>query len=512
MAMTPIKMLIADVDGTLLTKNKVLTDGTCQAVARLRAAGILFGITSGRPPRGMAMLTKPLNLTTPVAACNGGMFVRPDLTTVIDQRTLSLAVASEVVDYLEESGLDVWVFRGVDWFLREADAFRVDREQRNLQFAPTVVRDVRTVLEGAVKIVGVTPDEALLARCEAELRQRIGSHASAARSSTHYLDVTHPDANKGTVVRLASLNLNIPVEQIAVIGDMPNDVLMFGVAGTSIAMGNSSPEVKRTARYVTSSNEEEGFANAVDWFVRHEPRTAQETLGLPPRTRACLFEIDGVLTQTDRLHALAWKQTLDDHLSERSNRTGQPFVPFDPIVDYTLYAEGRLGADAARSFLASRGVVPPQEVLNDLASRKDELTAQLLTSERVEAYDSSVRFLKAARKAGLRTAVVSASQHCNELLAASGIADMFDACIDGVVAAEKHFAGKPAPDSFLAAAQAVGVDPAHSAVFEDGLFGVEAGRAGHFGYVVGVDRVGQAAELRRHGADIVVNDLAAMLQ
>src|SRR6516162_7099883 len=160
--MTPIRMLIADVDGTLVTKNKVLTERACQAIAQLRAAGILFGITSGRPPRGMAMLTKPLNLTTPVAAFNGGMLVRPDLTTVIEQRTVSLAVASEVVDYLEESGLDVWVYRGVDWFIRKPDAFRVEREQRTVQFAPTVVRDVRSVLEGAVKIVGVSPDEPLV--------------------------------------------------------------------------------------------------------------------------------------------------------------------------------------------------------------------------------------------------------------------------------------------------------------------------------------------------------------
>jgi Cof subfamily protein (haloacid dehalogenase superfamily)/HAD superfamily hydrolase (TIGR01509 family) len=510
--MNPIRMLIADVDGTMLTKSKVLTARARDAVARLRDAGVLFGLTSGRPPRGMAMLTETLDITTTVAAFNGGMFVRPDLTTVIEQRTLSLAVASDVVDYLEESGLDAWVFRGVDWFLRDAGAFRVDREQRNLQFPPTEVPDIRAVLEGAVKIVGVTSDEQLLARCEAELRRRVGAHASAARSSTHYLDVTHPDANKGRVVRQASLHLNIPLEQIAVIGDMPNDVLMFAVAGTSIAMGNASAEVKSTARYVSTSNEEEGFANAVDWFVLHQPRTAQESLGLPPRTRACLFELDGVLTQTERLHAMAWKQTFDDFLTERSHRTGQPFVPFDPIVDYTLYAEGRLGPDAARSFLASRGVVPPEDTLEALAGRKDDLTAQLLTSEHIDTYEGSVRFLRAAREAGLRTAVVSASRHCQELLTASGLADLFDAHIDGILAAQERMAGKPAPDSFLAAAQALGVAPSHAAVFEEALFGVEAGRAGHFGYVVGVDRVGHGAELRRHGADIVVADLAAMLE
>jgi Cof subfamily protein (haloacid dehalogenase superfamily)/beta-phosphoglucomutase family hydrolase len=505
-------MLIADVDGTLVTKDKVLTDRACQAVARLRTAGVLFGITSGRPPRGMAMLTERLQLTTPIAAFNGGMFVTPDLTKVIEQRTVSLAVANDVVDYLDEAGLDVWVYRGVDWFLRDADAFRVARERRTVQFDPTVVKDIRSVLDGAVKIVGVTPDESLVPRVEEELRQRVGSHASAARSSVAYVDVTHPDANKGMVVRLASQHLGIPVEQIAVIGDMPNDVLMFAVAGTSIAMGNASPEVRRTARHVTTSNEEDGFAHAVDWFVCHEAQTAQETLGLPPRTQACLFELDGVLTRTDRLHAIAWKRTFDDYLAERANRTGQPFVPFDPMVDYMLYVDGRIGLDGARSFLASRGAVPADDVLEKLAAREDELTAELVKSEHVDVYDGSIRFVKAARKAGLRTAVVAASKQCKQVLASSGLADLFDTCIDGHVVAERHLAGKPAPDSFLAAAQDLGVDPAHAAVFEDGLFGVEAGRAGHFGYVVGIDHAGQAAELRRHGADVVVSDLAALLQ
>jgi HAD superfamily hydrolase (TIGR01509 family) len=327
-----------------------------------------------------------------------------------------------------------------------------------------------------------------------------------------YVDVTHPDANKGMVVRLAAQHLGIPIEQIAVIGDMPNDVLMFAVAGTSIAMGNASPEVKRTARHVTTSNEEDGFANAVDWFICHPARTAQETLGLPPRTRACLFELDGVLTRTDRLHAIAWKRTFDDYLTDRANRTGQPFVPFDPIVDYTLYVDGRNGRDGARSFLASRGAVPVEDVLDGLADREDALTAELVKSEQVDVYDGAVRFVRAARQAGLRTAVVAASKQCKQVLAASGIADLFDTCIDGHVAEERHLAGKPAPDGFLAAAQALGVAPAHAAVFEDGLFGVEAGRAGHFGYVVGIDHAGQAAELRRHGADVVVSDLAAMLQ
>jgi hypothetical protein len=265
-------LLVADVDGTLLTDDKVLTARACQAVGRLRAAGVQLAITSGRPPRGMAMLVQPLGLTTPIAAFNGGMLVRPDLTTVIEQCTLPLAVAGQVVDRLLQAGLDVWVYRGADWFIRNPGAPRVAHEQATVQFAPTVIPDLRGVLDGAVKIVGVSDDLPLVARSEVELRQRVGEHVSAARSQPYYLDVTHPDANKGMVVRLESRCLQIPLDQIAAIGDMPNDVLMFGVAGTSIAMGNASPDVQRTARYVTTSNEQEGFARAVDVFVLGEPR------------------------------------------------------------------------------------------------------------------------------------------------------------------------------------------------------------------------------------------------
>jgi hypothetical protein len=272
--MGAIRMLIADVDGTLVTREKVLTPRTVQAVGALREAGILFGVTSGRPPRGMKMLTKTLGLTTTVAAFNGGMFVKPDLTTVIEQRTIPNHIGRSVVDYLESSGLDVWVYRGSEWYVTKLDAYRVDREQSNVQFAPTKIADARAVLDGAVKIVGVSPDEPLVAGCEWELRQRLSTDASAARSQPYYLDITHPDANKGQVVRLASKRLKIPLAQIAVIGDQPNDVLMFAVAGTSIAMGNASVEVRRTARYVTTSNEEEGFANAVDRYVLQQPSGA----------------------------------------------------------------------------------------------------------------------------------------------------------------------------------------------------------------------------------------------
>ncbi|HVZ85699.1 MAG TPA: Cof-type HAD-IIB family hydrolase [Polyangia bacterium] len=266
-AAPPVKLLIADVDGTLVTNAKVLTDGACRAVERLRAAGVELAITSGRPPRGMAMLVEPLKLTTPIAAFNGGMFVKPDLTTVIEGRTLPPAVAREVHDFLLQAGLDVWVYRGADWFIRAREAPHVAREQSTVRFEPTVIADLTSVLDGAVKIVGVSDDLALVAKTETELRRRVTGHASAARSQPYYLDVTHPDANKGMVVRFDSKTLGVPVDQIATIGDMPNDVLMFAVGGVSIAMGNASCDVQRCARYVTTSNEEEGFAHAIDAFV-----------------------------------------------------------------------------------------------------------------------------------------------------------------------------------------------------------------------------------------------------
>jgi len=509
--MTAIRLLVADVDGTLVTRQKALTARTREAVGRLRAAGVELAITSGRPPRGMAMLVGPLGLTTPIAAFNGGMFIQPDLTTVIEQCTLPRAVADEVIDYLLRAGLDAWVYRGADWFIRDPGADHVDREQATVQFAPTVIGDLGGVLDGAVKIVGVSDDHALVARAEGELRQRVGAHASAARSQPYYLDVTHPDANKGTVVRLDAQFLNIPVEQVAAIGDMPNDVLMFGVAGLGIAMGNASPEVQRAARRVTTSNEEEGFAHAVDAFILHASPTPQAALGLPARTRACLFDLDGVLTQTAKLHAAAWKQMFDGYLRGWSAQTGRPFVPFDAAADYGQYVDGKLRLDGARSFLESRGIRLSDDAVRDLAERKDHILLEMLRREHVETYGGSVRYVEAARQAGLRTAVVSSSKHCAQVLASAGIADLFDARIDGVVAADEHLAGKPAPDTYLAAARAVGVDPAQAVVVEDAVSGVEAGRAGHFGYVVGVDRVGHAGELRRHGADVVVPDLSALM-
>lgn len=233
--------------------------------------------------------------------------------------------------------------------------------------------------------------------------------------------------------------------------------------------------------------------------------------GLPSSTRACLFDLDGVLTQTAKIHATAWKELFDAYLRERSEHSGETFVPFE-LSDYIRFLDGKLRIDGARSFLESRGIRLPETEVQALAKRKDDRVVELLHTRGVETYPNSVRFVKAVRQSGLRTAVVSASKHCKDVLASAGIEELFDARVDGVVAEEQHLAGKPAPDTFLAAAREIGVDPSEAAVFEDALAGVDAGRAGHFGLVVGVDRVGRATELKQHGADVVVKDLGELLE
>jgi beta-phosphoglucomutase family hydrolase len=240
--------------------------------------------------------------------------------------------------------------------------------------------------------------------------------------------------------------------------------------------------------------------------------SAATKLGLPEGTRACLFDLDGVLTATAALHAIAWKKLFDDFLQARAGSTGERFIPFHAVADYDRYVDGKLRADGARSFLASRGIKLDDDGVAALAARKDELFLELLRSRGVQVYPGSRRYLDAVRARGLATAVVSASRHCQDVLAAAGLADRFDARVDGQRAAAEHLAGKPAPDTYVAAARAVGVEPAHAAVFEDALAGVEAGRAGRFGFVVGVDRAGQADELRGHGADVVVSDLGSLLE
>jgi beta-phosphoglucomutase family hydrolase len=243
-------------------------------------------------------------------------------------------------------------------------------------------------------------------------------------------------------------------------------------------------------------------------------------LRLPDRIRALLFDLDGVLTNTAEIHARAWKQMFDDFLRERSSRTGAPFEPFRLPTEYDRYVDGKTRLDGVRSFLESREIElpagspsdpPAAETIHGLGTRKNDLVLRLIREQGVEPYEGSVRLVKAARDQGLRRAVVSSSTNCREVLEAAGIEDLFETRIDGVVAEREHLAGKPAPDTFLAAAAALGVEPAEAAVFEDALAGVQAGRAGAFGVVVGVDRSGQADELRRLGADVVVKDLAELL-
>jgi Cof subfamily protein (haloacid dehalogenase superfamily) len=265
-AAAKISLVVADVDGTLVTAEKVLTARAMKAVEALHASNIRFAITSGRPPRGMEMLIEPLNLRTPIAGFNGGIFVRPDMT-VIEQHLLAVDAAQRAHDIIVGMGLDVWVYCGNDWFIRNLSAPHVAREQWTVKFAPTVVNDFKELLASAVKIVGVSDDFELVARCEKATQDALGATASAARSQPYYLDVTNPAANKGTVVTTLSKVLSIPVAEIATMGDMPNDVLMFRKSGVSIAMGNASPEVQRQANFVTASYDDEGFAKGIERFV-----------------------------------------------------------------------------------------------------------------------------------------------------------------------------------------------------------------------------------------------------
>jgi beta-phosphoglucomutase family hydrolase len=243
-------------------------------------------------------------------------------------------------------------------------------------------------------------------------------------------------------------------------------------------------------------------------------------LGLPDGVRACLFDLDGVLTQTAKVHAAAWKEMFDAYLRQHAQSNGEPFREFDAVADYDAYVDGKPRYDGVRSFLASRGIELPQgtpddppgaETIDGLGNRKNELVLKLIHDQGVQPYEGSVRYVRAARDAGYPRAVVSSSANCRDVLRAAGIEDLFDAVIDAIVAEREHLRGKPAPDTFLAGARALGVEAREGAVFEDALAGVEAGRAGDFGFVVGVDRVGQREALLAHGADIVVEDLVELL-
>jgi beta-phosphoglucomutase family hydrolase len=243
-------------------------------------------------------------------------------------------------------------------------------------------------------------------------------------------------------------------------------------------------------------------------------------LGLPDEVQACLFDLDGVVTKTALVHAAAWKEMFDEFLREHAKQTGTEFVPFDKVREYDQYVDGKPRLDGTRSFLKARGIELPEGSPDDpptaqtvygLSNRKNALVLEMIDKQGVQVYDGSVRYIKAVRAAGLRTAVVSSSANTVQVLKVAGLTGLFDARIDGVVAKERGLAGKPAPDTFLAGAGALGVPPAHAVVFEDALAGVEAGRAGHFGLVVGVNRTGQADALAKHGADVVVDDLEELL-
>jgi beta-phosphoglucomutase family hydrolase len=248
--------------------------------------------------------------------------------------------------------------------------------------------------------------------------------------------------------------------------------------------------------------------------------TGTGMFGLPDGVRTCLFDLDGVLTKTAKVHAAAWKQMFDEYLRQRSERTGASFQEFDAVDDYNAYVDGKPRYDGVRSFLQSRGIELPEgtpddppdaESIDGLGNRKNELVLKLIREQGVEPYEGSVRYVHAIAAAGFARAVVSSSANCRDVLRAVGLEDLFDAIVDGVVAQREGLKGKPAPDTFLAGARAVGSPPAECAVFEDAVAGVEAGRAGNFGFVVGVDRVGHREALLSHGADIVVDDLSDLL-
>ena len=258
--------VISDVDGTLVTEDKILTARAQAAVAELRASGIIFSIISSRPPRGLRMLLEPLGITTPVSGFNGGVIATPDLS-VITEHLLSPEIARRAVDLLDAHRVQIWVFQRAGLAGARFRRALCRAEERTVGFRPTVVEDFGRALDAAAKIVGVSKDFELLARCERDVRAALADQASVARSQPYYLDITHPLANKGAALSEIAKLLGVPLAEIAVIGDGGNDVAMFERSGLSIAMGNASPEVQQAADFVTDSNREEGFANAIERFI-----------------------------------------------------------------------------------------------------------------------------------------------------------------------------------------------------------------------------------------------------
>jgi Cof subfamily protein (haloacid dehalogenase superfamily) len=266
MGQKKISLVLADVDGTLVTEQKILTERARRVVAALRTAGIRFAITSGRPPLGMAMLFDPLELDTPIAGFNGGLFVERDLT-ILDQKTLPADIAGQAVDLIRYRGLDAWIYSGNNWLITKPDAPHVARETWTVKFEPKVVPDFDARLDQVAKIVGVSDDLDRVKQCESEAQALFGQRATANRSQPYYLDITNRDANKGAVVDYLAHHIGVPAEEIATIGDQPNDVVMFKRSGFGIAMGNASDEVKGQAAAVTDSYNDEGFAKAMEKFV-----------------------------------------------------------------------------------------------------------------------------------------------------------------------------------------------------------------------------------------------------
>lgn len=262
----PIRLLLSDVDGTLVNPEKELTADAIEAVRALGAAGVAFAVTSSRPPRGLAMLIEPLSLITPISAFNGGLIVDRDLAT-LDEKTLTPEVVTPLTGLLHEHDLDVWLYRGADWLVTDPDGAHVAHESATVAFGPQVVPTFDGVTANVAKLVGVSDDHDAVARAATAAQEAFGGRVSATGSQPYYVDVTHPDANKGGVVRYLSRLTGIPAEEIATIGDGSNDVLMFKAAGTSIAMGNASDEVRASATHVTAANDAEGFATAVEQRV-----------------------------------------------------------------------------------------------------------------------------------------------------------------------------------------------------------------------------------------------------
>jgi hypothetical protein len=270
--MTRIALVVSDVDGTLVTKDKTLTEAAIAAVRRLHDAGIGFTITSSRPSIGMRFLIEPLAITLPVGAFNGSSIVDPQLKP-IEQHLIPAAAAQRSLDVLNQFGIDIWLFTNEKWLTRNPDGEYVPNEKHAILADPTIVADFKPYLEAACKIVGSSSDAALLQRCETEMRQAVGAQATAVRSQSYYLDVTPPGCDKGTFVETMAKRLDISTAAVATIGDMQNDLAMFRKSGLSIAMGNATDDVKKLATDVTTSNEEEGFAGAIEMILRNNEKS-----------------------------------------------------------------------------------------------------------------------------------------------------------------------------------------------------------------------------------------------